>query len=136
LESFAVSHRLNSWCISCFFEGIHFILTNPNSPNIVITPPQEKNETLTPAGGTVIKDQLLLHPFRYRLLSTLKLHRILTNEEFEEEEKYLYHGSLNANDLDGPPQDEKHVVIQELSAVDEEVDEKVDEEEWYLYGYT
>lgn len=134
-----MSHRFESLVYLIFVEGIHFILTNPNSPNIVITPPQEENEVLAPPNGTVKKDQLLLYPFRYipyrpRATSTLKLHRILTDEEFEEEEKYLYHeGISTSNDLHGPPlpspQDEKHI-IKEFSAADEDVDE----EEKYLYG--
>ena len=122
----------SSQYISCFVKGIHFLLTTENSPNIVITPPEEEISEASPAGRTVtiIKDLMLLHPFYHHTSQKLQVHRIRTDEEFDIEERYIY-GSSNGNDLDCQSQDENNVAGQELSSADEEVGE----EERYLYGY-
>ena len=58
-------------------------------PNIVITPPQDVDEQ---GSSPQIKiDETLLHPRRPQHLRIFCiLHKILTDDEFEEEERYLY----------------------------------------------
>ena len=62
-------------------------------PNIVVTPPQDVDEQ--GSSPQIIKiDETLLHSRPPRRLPTFCiLHKILTDDEFEEEERYLY-GSI------------------------------------------
>jgi hypothetical protein len=77
LESF-VSNRfiLFSYCNSYFIiTGVYFILTT------------EKNNVSSHA--TIVMDNTLLHP-KYQHLLSYQLRNVLSDEEFEEEEKYIY----------------------------------------------
>jgi hypothetical protein len=80
--------------ISHILEGIHSAVTTHQTPNIVVTPPQEVNDMLHQPSFIPYRDATLLYPsYQHPFSRFYRLHRVLTPEEFEEEENYLYGSS-------------------------------------------